>query len=365
LTELHGVLPEPLFLRALCLERKRAERSRKLFVLMLLDAAKPLSNCNGGNVLLNKAVSAIFPSIRETDIGGWYKEDTALGVIFVELGAMDKQSILIALRLKVIAALRSNLPTEELIQIHVSFHCFPEDWEDHRPGLSTISALYPDLMQRDEARKVSRVIKRAMDVVGSFMAMIILSPLFLAVAVAIKLSSPGAILFRQKRIGQHGVSFMFLKFRSMDSANSAQMHKEYVKRFIAGGVNSVASDGDDEVVYKITEDPRVTRVGRFLRRTSLDELPQFFNVLRGEMSMVGPRPPIPYELEAYDIWHRRRLLEVKPGITGLWQVNGRSRLRFDDMVRLDLEYAKAWSPWLDIKILLQTPRAVLSSAGAY
>src|SRR5439155_1580087 len=217
--------------------------------------------------------------------------------------------------LKVIAALRSNLPTEELIQIHVSFHCFPEDWEDHRPGLSTISALYLDLMQRDEARKMSRVIKRAMDVVGSFMAMTILSPLFLAVAVAIKLSSPGPILFRQKRIGQHGVAFTFLKFRSMDSANSAQMHKEYVKRFIAGGVNSVASDGDDEVVYKITEDPRVTRVGRFLRRTSVDELPQLFNVLRGEMSMVGPRPPIPYELEAYDIWHRRRLLEVKPGIT--------------------------------------------------
>ena len=132
---------------------------------------------------------------------------------------------------------------------------------------------------------------------------------------------------------------------------------DYIKRFIAGNVN--------ETVYKITEDPRVTRVGRFLRKTSLDELPQFFNVLRGEMSLVGPRPPIPYELEAYDIWHRRRLLEVKPGITGLWQVNGRSKLRFDDMVRLDLQYATAWSLWLDIKILLQTPRAVFSREGAY
>jgi lipopolysaccharide/colanic/teichoic acid biosynthesis glycosyltransferase len=118
-------------------------------------------------------------------------------------------------------------------------------------------------------------------------------------------------------------------------------------------------------VYKIQDDPRVTRVGKFLRKTSLDELPQLINVLKGEMSLVGPRPPIPYELEAYQIWHRRRVLEAQPGITGLWQVNGRSRIKFDDMVRLDLQYARTWSVWLDIKILWQTPRAVLFGAGAY
>jgi lipopolysaccharide/colanic/teichoic acid biosynthesis glycosyltransferase len=118
-------------------------------------------------------------------------------------------------------------------------------------------------------------------------------------------------------------------------------------------------------VYKLTGDARVTPVGRFLRKTSLDELPQLFNVLTGEMSLVGPRPPIRYELDAYDIWHRRRLLEAKPGITGLWQVTGRSRLRFDDMVRLDLQYATAWSLWLDLKILLRTARVVVSGAGAY
>ena len=151
----------------------------------------------------------------------------------------------------------------------------------------------------------------------------------------------------------------------MRPANDSQVHREYVRRFIAGDVRLGAPEQNGKVVYKITEDPRVTRVGGFLRRTSLDELPQLLNVLAGEMSLVGPRPPIPYELEAYEVWHKRRLLEVKPGITGLWQVNGRSRLRFDDMVRLDLQYAKAWSPWLDIKILLQTPRAVLSGEGAY
>ena len=186
-----------------------------------------------------------------------------------------------------------------------------------------------------------------------------------AIAVAIKLSSPGPILFRQTRIGQYGVPFTFLKFRSMYAVNDPQIHVEYVKRFITGNGHSSVSGAKDKAVYKITKDPRVTRVGRFLRKASLDEFPQLLNVLRGEMSLVGPRPPIPYELEAYDVWHRRRLLEVKPGITGLWQVNGRSRLRFDDMVRLDLRYAKAWSPWLDLKILLQTPRAVLSGDGAY
>src|SRR2546422_5417446 len=125
------------------------------------------------------------------------------------------------------------------------------------------------------------------------------------------------------------------------------------------------SETNGRAIYKLTNDPRLTRLGRFLRKTSLDELPQFLNVLRGEMSMVGPRPPIPYELEAYDIWHRRRLLDVQPGITGLWQVSGRSRLPFDDMVRLDLKYARAWSLWLDLKILLRTPHAVFSGEGAY
>ena len=363
LTELHGLLPEPMFLRALCLERKRAERSRKFFVLMLLDQGKPSQNGNGAGVL-KKTVSAILSSIRETDIAGWYTGNTALGVIFAELGAADKKSILTALRAKVTTALRSNLRAEEANHLRISFHCFPEGSEEGDTGRS-LAKLYPDLVQRAETRKVSRAIKRGMDVAGSSVALLILSPILLAIAVAIKLSSPGSILFRQKRVGQFGVRFTFLKFRSMYSVNDSRIHRDYVKRFIAGSVNPGASEANGKGIYKITEDPRLTHIGRFLRKTSLDELPQFLNVLKGEMSLVGPRPPIPYELEVYDIWHRRRVLEVKPGITGLWQVNGRSRLRFDDMVRLDLQYARAWSPWLDIKILLRTPRAVLSAEGAY
>jgi lipopolysaccharide/colanic/teichoic acid biosynthesis glycosyltransferase len=151
----------------------------------------------------------------------------------------------------------------------------------------------------------------------------------------------------------------------MHAACDPAVHKEYVTRFIAGDVAPGASAGNGQTVYKLTRDPRLTPIGGFLRKTSLDEFPQFFNVLRGEMSLVGPRPPIPYEIEAYDVWHRRRLLEVKPGVTGLWQVTGRSRLRFDDMVRLDLRYASTWSVWLDLKILVRTPYAVFSGEGAH
>jgi len=352
-----------MFLRALRLERKRAERSRKLFVLMLLDQSTPLRNGKGDN-LLNKTVPAILSSIRETDIAGWHQEHSALGVIFAELGAADTKSILGALRARVNALLQSVLRAEELAHIRITFHSFPEqDWGQDDTGLP-IEKLYPDLVKRDESRKVSRAIKRAIDILGSSMVLLLLIPILLTLALAIKLSSPGPVLFRQKRLGQHGVPLTCLTFCSMDTGTDPRIHMEYVKRLIGGNGSSSASRTNGKV-YKITKDPRLTSVGRLLRKTSLDELPQFLNVLRGDMSMVGPRPPIPYELEAYDIWHRRRLLEVQPGITGLWQVNGRSRVPFDDMVRLDLKYATTWSLWLDLKIILRTPQAVFSGDGAY
>jgi exopolysaccharide biosynthesis polyprenyl glycosylphosphotransferase len=207
--------------------------------------------------------------------------------------------------------------------------------------------------------------KRMMDVLGSALALAIFLPVFLVIAIAVKATSEGPVFFRQRRVGQHGNSFMFLKFRSMYANNDAQVHKQYVQQLIAGKADKHPSNGNGEGVYKMTKDSRITRVGAFLRKTSLDELPQFFNVLKGEMSLVGPRPPIPYEVEAYEIWHRRRLLEAKPGITGLWQISGRSRVKFDDMVRLDLQYARNWSPWMDIKILLRTPGAVVLGSGAH
>jgi exopolysaccharide biosynthesis polyprenyl glycosylphosphotransferase len=266
---------------------------------------------------------------------------------------------------KVITSLRAKLSAEQVDRIHISFHSFPEKWDKINRGRLANAKFYPDLFERDEVKKFSHIVKRSMDIVGSIAALMLCSPLFVLIALAIKLSSKGPILFKQERVGRYGLPFTFFKFRSMECVNDPRIHREYVRKFIAGEADPAGVGDNQNVVYKIQDDPRVTRVGKFLRKTSLDELPQFINVLKGEMSLVGPRPPIPYELEAYQIWHRRRVLEAKPGITGLWQVNGRSRLKFDDMVRLDLQYAKTWSLWLDIKILLRTPRAVLFGAGAY
>jgi lipopolysaccharide/colanic/teichoic acid biosynthesis glycosyltransferase len=147
--------------------------------------------------------------------------------------------------------------------------------------------------------------------------------------------------------------------------NDHSVHREFVTKLIAEEGVAEPQSGNRKSVYKLTNDKRVTTIGKFLRRTSLDELPQLINVLKGDMSLVGPRPPIPYELAAYQVWHRRRVLEVKPGITGLWQVTGRSRVKFDEMVRLDLRYATTWTPWLDLMILLRTPVAVIKGSGAY
>ena len=354
---------EEMFRKVLSLERKRSERSRQRFVLMLLHAAQLLQG-EGREAVLDSLTKALSTSTRETDLHGWYKKDAVVGVICTEIGSGTMTSILSTLHSRVCTALRNNLNLEQMNVIHFSFHVFPDDLDLEKGGRPADKSLYPDLSPRDTAAKASRSIKRSIDIIGSLCSLILLSPLLIAIAVVIKLTSKGPILFKQQRLGQYGVRFTFLKFRSMRFQNDAKIHRDYVKQLISGN-EDYQQQKPHGGVYKIKNDPRITPIGRFLRRTSLDELPQFFNVLKGEMSLVGPRPPIPYEVEAYEIWHRRRFLEVKPGITGLWQVEGRSKVEFDEMVRLDLKYAKTWSPWLDIKILLRTPTAVLRGDGAY
>lgn len=353
-------LSEKPFTVTLCLERKRAERSGRHFILMLVDASSVFQS-GSGDRFPAKVVGAISATIRETDILGWYQADAILGVILTELGETYINSIVNIMKAKVSAVLLRNLTLRQTNEIHLSFHLFPEEWDLQDKSWAADSKLYPDLSSLTRGSAAARIAKRSMDVVGSALAMMLLSPLFLVISAAIKLTSKGPALFRQKRVGQYGVAFTFLKFRSMHFRSETTVHKDYVRQFIAGKAESGSIGG----IYKLSNDPRVTRVGRFLRKTSLDELPQFLNVLKGEMSLVGPRPPLPYELEAYDRWHRRRLLEAKPGITGLWQVHGRSKTTFDDMVRLDLQYAMARSLWLDLKILAKTPAAVLSGEGAY
>jgi lipopolysaccharide/colanic/teichoic acid biosynthesis glycosyltransferase len=357
------VLNPEAFRRMIALERKRSERSRKPFVLLLLDMGDRPSDKNGK--ILGKISTVLSASTRDTDVTGWYASDCVVGVMFTEIAAEDSATIPSTIIARVTDILRKNLALEQFNRLRISFYVFPERWDHEDHSGSTNPTLYPDLSQREDGKKLFRVLKRVMDIVGSALAFLFLMPTFLAIACAVKATSKGPIFFRQRRIGQHGKSFVFLKFRSMFVNNDAAIHKAYVQKLIAGKADKQASNGSGEGVYKLTRDPRITKVGSFLRKTSLDELPQFINVLMGEMSLVGPRPPVPYEVEAYDIWHRRRFLEAKPGITGLWQVSGRSRVKFDDMVRLDLHYARTWSPWTDVKILWRTPGAVVLGSGAH
>lgn len=358
------VLAEDVFRRILCWERKRAERSDRCFLLMLAHVKKA-HQASKSQRTLSEIVSALASATRETDIAGWYREGEILGVIFTELGSGNWEAKQNFARNKVIRSLRSKLSPEQVDRIHITFHFFPEKWGKASGGALADPNFYPDLFEQGEVRKFSRIVKRVLDIGGSIAALVLCSPLLVLIALAIKLTSKGPVLFKQERVGQYGLGFTFLKFRSMKRENDPSIHREYVRRLIGGQADLSGAGQNQSAVYKIQNDPRVTRLGKFLRKTSLDELPQLINVLKGEMSLVGPRPPIPYELETYQTWHRRRVQEAKPGITGLWQVSGRSRLKFDDMVRLDLQYAKTWSLWLDIKILLRTPMAVLFGAGAY
>lgn len=358
-----NVLSEESFNRMIALERKRTERSKQPFLLMLLEDGRNQGSQGDGGPL-DSIVSALLPTIRETDVIGWYKDRKAVGVMYTGLMVNEKTAVLNMIQGRVSATLRDSVASDQFSHVKISFHFFPDDWDDDGSGRPSNAALYPDLLSSSNNRRSVLIIKRGMDIAGSALMLFLCAPIFVLIALAIKASSKGPVFFRQQRVGQYGQQFKFLKFRSMRVNSDQNLHKEYVTKFIASQASKQPSNGNGGGVYKLTSDPRITRVGQFLRRTSLDELPQFLNVLKGEMSLVGPRPPIPYELAAYQTWHRRRVLEVKPGITGLWQVSGRSRVSFDEMVRLDLRYATSWSPSLDFTILMRTPLAVIKGEGA-
>ena len=362
------VLNEESFQRTLSLERKRTERSRKPFLLMLLEFGDILPK--ESSRALGKVISALCAATRATDVVGWFKNNSVVGVLFTEIIIDDQSSIVSTMMARVSETLGHSLTLDQFNQVKLSFHVFPEPWDGGMFDRPSNPMLYPDFSDQDDRRKYRFAVKRLMDIVGSGIGLILSTPIFLVIAALIKLTSEGPVFFRQQRIGQHGTPFTFLKFRTMVTNNDHSLHKEFVQQLIAGKVKPSSDgngngNGNGHGVYKIKADPRITKIGSFLRRSSLDELPQLINVLKGEMSLVGPRPPVRYEVDAYEIWHRGRLMEAKPGITGLWQVNGRSRVKFDEMVRLDIRYARTWSLWLDIKILIRTPHAVLLGEGAY
>lgn len=344
------VLQASSFESALVRERKRIERSDRSFALLLLSV-KP--DVGLDPLLMWESISQSLAAVgRDTDILGWFQHGQAMGLILTELVSAEVMAAS-GIDIRIRRELSRRLSRSALSAVSIRLY-----------AASDIKGSFGDfeVTARQTHARAHRLAKRALDVAGSLALLALFSPLFVLLAALVKISSRGPVLFKQNRIGEQGKPFQMLKFRTMFTGADQALHQEFVTRFITS--TAEAADAPKSAPYKIANDPRVTPLGRLLRKTSLDELPQFWNVLRGDMSLVGPRPPLDYELERYKRWHCRRVLEAKPGITGPWQVKGRSRTTFDEMVRMDLRYARSTSVWTDLKILLATPAAVLSGKGA-
>jgi exopolysaccharide biosynthesis polyprenyl glycosylphosphotransferase len=347
-----NILPKNQFLNFLRIEKRRVDRSKANLSLVLFYFQQMEEK---GRDTIREFLQTLHKNTRETDIKGWVDRDV-IGLILPDTDEKGVKGFV-----KKIAEANGSFNysvTTGTYPDHLFVKLLIEE-----EGLTDFFPL--DLDGPIESHRFQLALKRLMDILGSLMGIILFSPIMLATAIAIKVTSPGPIIFKQPRFGKKGTRFQFYKFRSMYRNTGDQIHREYVTNLIKGELEKINQGDKETPLFKMVSDPRVTRVGRIIRKTSIDELPQFFNVLIGEMSLVGPRPPLSYEVQKYEPWHLRRILEVKPGITGLWQVEGRSITSFDDMVRLDLRYAQNWSLWLDIKILLRTVKAVLIPKGAW
>ena len=347
----NDILPIRQFLKLLRLEKRRAERSGTKLSIVHFRLDRKYGDEFGD---VKGLLDVLHSSKRETDRLG-FLDDDLIALILPDTSEQGAQAFVRQVANRVRAL---NFSTASMT--------YPDQLVEYvRTGQhDLLNSHYPVFLGDPEPRKARDFFKRSLDIVGACAAIVIFSPLMLIIAAAIKRTSPGPIVFKQTRLGCRGVPFVFYKFRSMSTNSDDRIHREYVASLIKGDHAAVNQGDTAKPIYKIKSDPRVTRVGGILRKTSMDELPQLFNVLKGDMSLVGPRPPIPYEAEKYEPWHLRRILEIKPGITGLWQVEGRSKTSFDDMVRLDLRYVRNCSPALDVKILLKTFVVVLKREGA-
>ncbi len=344
---LGDVLPRRGFVKLLQYEQRRTDRSQLPFSIALFR----FDTKSSGLDHVHEIVSLLRDAKRETDILGYLGEDL-IGLLLTDTDERGAQGFgrKFATRARVngFSTITRTYPREHLASL------IGEGQE--RPG-SYIEPL------ESRVRAAYRV-KRCLDIIGSIIAMILLSPVMLITALAVAATSPGPVILKQVRLGKNGVPFVFYKFRSMVANTDDRIHREYVTSLINGDLEKNNQGTPTKPLYKIEFDPRVTKVGRIIRKTSIDELPQLFNVLKGEMSLVGPRPPLSYEAEDYQSWHLRRILEAKPGMTGLWQVEGRSKISFDEMVRRDLRYIQSCSLLLDLRILLKTIKVVFRCEGA-
>lgn len=349
---MHDLLVKSEFLNRLRVEKRRADRSKAYLSLVLFYFHDKEEKDRDA---LRKFIALLHKNTRESDIKGWVEPDV-IGLILPDTDENGAKRYV-----------KKITESNGSFNYSVTTGTYPDHFfakllieEDGSPDFFPL-----DLDVAPESHRLKIALKRITDVLGALAGLVLFSPIMLATAIAIKVTSPGPIIFKQARFGKNGARFQFYKFRSMHWHIDDRIHREYVTNLIRGDLKKINQGDEETPLFKMRSDPRVTRVGKIIRKTSIDELPQFFNVLKGEMSLVGPRPPLPYEVEKYEPWHLRRILEAKPGVTGLWQVGGRSMTTFDEMVRLDLRYVQNWSLWLDLKILLKTARAVIPSKGAW
>ena len=343
------VLSRHQLLRQLHIEKRRADRSKVPLSLVLFRPTQDRDQRGNAREL----VDLLCSTKRETDLLG----DLGDGVIALLLSHTDKAGL---------QGFTRKLKNRAIgLSYTVTSGTYPDQVFEK---LIAANQHLPDtlpffLEHAADHGAVALFLKRSLDIAGAIASLILVSPIMLVTALAIKATSPGPVIYKQIRLGRKGIPFVFYKFRSMTASADDRVHREYVANLINGRHEAINQGDAQRPHYKLRSDPRVTPVGKIIRKTSIDELPQLFNVVKGDMSLVGPRPPILYEAEKYQSWHLRRMLEGRPGITGLWQVEGRNRVSFDEMVRLDLRYMRTWSLWLDLKILARTVVAVLRCDG--
>jgi lipopolysaccharide/colanic/teichoic acid biosynthesis glycosyltransferase len=354
------VMNERLFKSVIHREHRRAERANESLVVALINADGDLSSS-----IWDDVIEGLGAAKRDTDYLGWYRTNETLGLILTDV-TIPPQELAQTLDARLQRAMARRVRLDVFARLTVTFHVDP----DSAPLGTSAAQAYPvsplPAPTRTPAKSavVYSAIKRAIDIVGSATLLLCMAPFLLLVGALVKLMSPGPVFFRQVRVGQMKKPFTMFKFRTMHVNADSAVHQQFYSEFIKSSKSKKSAAGDEAAPFKIANDSRVTSIGAILRKTSVDELPQLWNVLTGDMSLVGPRPPLPYELEQYERWHCRRVMDAKPGLTGLWQVEGRSRTSFDEMVRLDLRYARTCSLVTDLKILLATPGAVFAGKGA-
>lgn len=357
-------LPRGVFRKIIDRERDRANRTGEVFSMVVFVLPGNRESRNAPK-LLSEALST---RVRSIDVTGWL-DPQHVGILLPETNSAGAykfankicQEMLlkqcpIKYEILVYPSEKMTDP-EKMHQYELSGE--PENKRKRAPILGKWRFAKSQRSIDYMFCLTKRSLKRGFDFLGAAVCLLVFSPLFLVVSVIIKVVSPGPVFYKQQRIGYAGKPFTFLKFRTMSQGADTHNHQEYLAQLIKAESDKMVSDAP---MTKMDHDPQIIPLGNLLRKSCLDELPQLINVLRDEMSLVGPRPPIPYEVKEYLSWHRGRF-DAIPGMTGLWQVSGKNKLSFREMVRLDIRYARERSLWMDFKILLRTPMAILEQAG--